>query len=33
MKIKDSVSTLSNAMDVANPSNFVRILEIFDKII
>ena len=31
MKIKDSVSTLSNAMDVANPSNFVRILEIFDN--
>jgi threonine synthase len=31
MKIKDSVSTLSNAMDVANPSNFVRILEIFDR--
>ena len=25
-----SVSTLSNAMDVGNPSNFVRILEIFD---
>ncbi len=30
MTIKDSVATLSNAMDVANPSNFVRILEIFD---
>ncbi len=28
---KDSVSTLSNAMDVGNPSNFVRILEIFQK--
>lgn len=26
---KLSVATLSNAMDVANPSNFVRILEIF----
>ncbi|CAN5136428.1 threonine synthase [soil metagenome] len=26
-----SVSTLSNAMDVGNPSNFSRILEIFDK--
>lgn len=25
-----STSTLSNAMDVGNPSNFVRILEIFD---
>lgn len=31
MEIKNSVSTLSNAMDVANPSNFVRILEIFDN--
>ena len=30
MEIKSSVATLSNAMDVANPSNFVRILEIFD---
>lgn len=28
---KPSVSTLSNAMDVGNPSNFVRILEIFDN--
>ena len=28
---KSSVSTLSNAMDVANPSNFVRILEIFGQ--
>lgn len=28
-EIKSSVPTLSNAMDVANPSNFVRILEIF----
>jgi threonine synthase len=27
---KPSVSTLSNAMDVGNPSNFARILEIFD---
>lgn len=26
---KQSVSTISNAMDVANPSNFVRILELF----
>ncbi|SRR5579871_725395 len=26
-----AISTLSNAMDVGNPSNFVRILEIFDK--
>jgi threonine synthase len=26
---KNSVATLSNAMDVGNPSNFVRILEIF----
>lgn len=28
---KGSVSTLSNAMDVAKPSNFVRILEIFQN--
>lgn len=28
--IKPSVSTLSNAMDVANPSNFVRIMEMYD---
>lgn len=28
---KSSVATLSNAMDVAKPSNFVRILEIFDQ--
>lgn len=28
---KSSVATLSNAMDVGNPSNFVRILEIFDR--
>lgn len=27
---KDSVPTISNAMDVGNPSNFVRILELFD---
>ncbi len=27
---KHSVSTISNAMDVANPSNFIRILELFD---
>ena len=26
---KNSVSTISNAMDVGNPSNFIRILEIF----
>ena len=31
METKKSVATLSNAMDVANPSNFVRILEIFDN--
>ncbi len=29
MKPKQAVATLSNAMDVGNPSNFVRILEIF----
>jgi threonine synthase len=28
-KAKASVSTLSNAMDVGNPSNFVRIMELF----
>jgi threonine synthase len=28
---KPSVSTLSNAMDVGDPSNFVRILEMFDE--
>ena len=28
---KQAVSTLSNAMDVGNPSNFVRILEIFEQ--
>jgi threonine synthase len=29
LKSKRAVATLSNAMDVGNPSNFVRILEIF----
>jgi threonine synthase len=29
LKPKKAVATLSNAMDVGNPSNFVRILEIF----
>lgn len=28
---KETIETLSNAMDVSNPSNFVRILELFDK--
>ena len=28
---KQSVSTISNAMDVGNPSNFVRVLEIFNR--
>ncbi|MEJ7625090.1 MAG: threonine synthase [Pyrinomonadaceae bacterium] len=28
-KTRDSVSTLSNAMDVGSPSNFVRVLELF----
>lgn len=28
---KPSVHTISNAMDVGNPSNFVRILELFDN--
>ncbi len=31
LEIKNAVPTLSNAMDVANPSNFVRILEMFDR--
>ena len=30
-KPKPSVSTLSNAMDVGDPSNFVRILEMFEQ--
>jgi threonine synthase len=29
-KSKVAVATLSNAMDVGNPSNFIRILELFD---
>jgi threonine synthase len=28
---RQAIATLSNAMDVGNPSNFVRVLEIFDK--
>ncbi len=28
---KKAIATISNAMDVGNPSNFVRILEIFEK--
>lgn len=28
---KESVATISNAMDVGNPSNFIRILELFNK--
>jgi threonine synthase len=28
---REAVATLSNAMDVGNPSNFVRILEIFQQ--
>lgn len=28
---KKSVATISNAMDVGNPSNFVRILQLFDN--
>ncbi len=30
MRSQAAVATLSNAMDVANPSNFVRVLELFD---
>ncbi|MBK1897917.1 threonine synthase [Chryseobacterium paridis] len=29
LKPKETIATLSNAMDVGNPSNFVRILELF----
>lgn len=29
LEFKDTVATLSNAMDVGNPSNFARILELF----
>ncbi|WP_326985019.1 threonine synthase [Chryseobacterium sp. MYb264] len=29
LEIKETVATLSNAMDVGNPSNFVRVLELF----
>ncbi|MGI8788801.1 MAG: threonine synthase [Pyrinomonadaceae bacterium] len=29
--VKKTIATISNAMDVGNPSNFVRILEFFDK--
>jgi len=31
METKSSVATLSNAMDVASPSNFARILEMFEN--
>ncbi len=31
METKSSIATVSNAMDVGNPSNFARILEIFDN--
>ncbi len=30
-EVKPSVATISNAMDVANPSNFVRILEMYQQ--
>jgi threonine synthase len=30
-RVRPAVATLSNAMDVGNPSNFVRILELFHK--
>ena len=30
-KPRPSVATLSNAMDVGSPSNFVRVLELFDN--
>lgn len=31
MEPKPTIRTISNAMDVGNPSNFVRMLEIFDR--
>jgi len=31
LKPKETTATLSNAMDVGNPSNFVRIIELFHK--
>ncbi|MBI3717092.1 MAG: threonine synthase [Sphingobacteriales bacterium] len=31
LKLKPAVATISNAMDVANPSNFVRIMELFHQ--
>lgn len=31
LEAKETVATISNAMDVGNPSNFVRILELFEK--
>ena len=31
LQIKSTVATLSNAMDVGNPSNFIRILQLFDQ--
>jgi threonine synthase len=30
-EIKPAIATISNAMDVARPSNFVRVLELFDS--
>jgi len=33
LKNQPAVATISNAMDVANPSNFVRILELFDGVL
>lgn len=31
LKLKPAVATISNAMDVANPSNFVRVMELFHQ--
>lgn len=31
LESKETVATLSNAMDVGNPSNFIRILELFEN--
>lgn len=31
LKLKPAVATISNAMDVANPSNFIRVMELFHQ--
>lgn len=31
LEVKETIATVSNAMDVGNPSNFIRILELFEN--